>query len=361
MRQIVEESMLVEKTFKRAPNYRPSFTLVELLVAIAIIGVMAGMVMYSLAGAAQDAKVARTRGTISKINAVILERWEEYRYRSVKLPIPTDVIQRRGDDVANSKIYLPARTAASIRSVLLRDMMRMEMPDRITDLSYTPTNVSFSLSDASSQTLDSYRGRTPSREYNVLRRFFKLGTIPDPYKGSIQSVLPGNMQWTEANQSAECLYAIVAHSTSGGGSALEAFHTSEIGDTDGDKFPEFLDAWGKPISWIRWPAGFNSQLHLSYKLPADTPAAPDAFDPLHTDPQWTSAVQKPWTIVPLVVSAGPDGEFGIDAAYANASYPQIFAVHRNPYYPGTDSPAVGLISNPGQNTDNVTNHSLLWE
>ncbi|MEO8272393.1 MAG: type II secretion system protein, partial [Aureliella sp.] len=55
----------------RIGHSRPSFTLVELLVSIAIIGIMAGMVLYTLAGAQQDALRTRTRGTIDKINAVM--------------------------------------------------------------------------------------------------------------------------------------------------------------------------------------------------------------------------------------------------------------------------------------------------
>ena len=41
-------------------------------------------------------------------------------------------------------------------------------------------------------------------------------------------------------------------------------------DVDGDGLPEFVDGWGRPISFIRWPAGFRSVLQsLSENDPAD--------------------------------------------------------------------------------------------
>ena len=35
-----------------------------------------------------------------------------------------------------------------------------------------------------------------------------------------------------------------------------------IGDTDDDGAPEFLDGWGRPIEFIRWPTGFAERSDL---------------------------------------------------------------------------------------------------
>ncbi len=340
---------------------RSGFTLIELLVSIAIIGIMAGMVLYTLAGAQEDSLRNRTRGTIEKINAVILERWEGYRYRSVRFPIPQDFVQKK---------WISPRQVARLRALLVKDMMRMEMPDRYSDLSYTPTNLSFALGDGNTYTFESFGGRFPSREYNVLRNYFNLVTVPEPFSngGTVVELTgklrPAQADWTPANQSAECLYAIVSHSNSGGASAIESFHASEIGDTDGDSYPEFIDAWGNPIGWIRWPAAYPSVLNLSYKLPAASPASPDAFDPLRAfdpsqvTPNWNSAfTQKPWTLVPLIVSSGADGLFGIDSNLSSTP----FALTRNVYAPNPDAPTVGSVTSNDEVADNVSNHDLLLE
>lgn len=329
----------------RIGRSRPSFTLVELLVAIAIIGIMAGMVLYTLAGAQQDALRARTRGTIDKINQVILERWEGYRYRSVKLPVTSQMLQQK---------QIKARGVARLRSLFLKDMMRMELPDNFVDLAYTPTGLELTgPPDLYPGVPPMTFGSSPGREYNVLRNYFQVGRpiLESDPAGAAALVANTTQVWTTQYQASECLYAIVAHSTSGGGSALEGFVASEIGDVDGDGFPEFIDAWGEPIGWIRWPAGYDSALNRSYK------ATPDAFDPLRTAFQWSDAsyIQKPWTVVPLIVSAGADREFGINQPE------NIFATSRNVFIGGTDTPTVGLISNADQTIDNVSNHDILLE
>ncbi|MCC7336128.1 MAG: type II secretion system protein [Pirellulaceae bacterium] len=329
----------------RIGHRRPSFTLVELLVVIAIIAIMAGMVMFTLASAQQDALRTRTRGTIDKINQVILERWEGYRYRSVKLPITSEMLQRK---------QVTPRGVAKLRSLFLKDMMRMELPDNYVDLAYTPTELTLTGPP------DLYLGvppmtfkSSPGREYNVLRNYFKVGrpiVESDPAATLVEYT---TQVWTTRYQASECLYAIVAHSTSGGGSALEGFVASEIGDVNGNGFPEFIDAWGEPIGWIRWPAGYGSALNVGYKK-----SSPDAFDPLRTAFQWNddSFIQKPWTVVPLIISSGADKQFGF------SNYPtNIFATSRNVFIPTTDAPVVGAISNAGEATDNVSNHDILLE
>ena len=56
---------------------------------------------------------------------------------------------------------------------------------------------------------------------------------------------------------------MVVMNACGDGEAKTLFSESAIGDTDGDGSAEFLDGWGHPISFIRWPAGFDSDVQLS--------------------------------------------------------------------------------------------------
>jgi prepilin-type N-terminal cleavage/methylation domain-containing protein len=58
---------------------------------------------------------------------------------------------------------------------------------------------------------------------------------------------------------AEMLYAFLIESP-GALVTRDSFQLSEIADTDGDGLPEFVDAWGNPILFFRWPTHYHSDL-----------------------------------------------------------------------------------------------------
>ncbi len=312
---------------------RPSFTLVELLTAIAILGIMSGMVLVVLAGAQRDAYVARTRGTIQKLHEIVLQRWEEYRYRAPKINLPPEWLLPQA--ALGGQVALSPREGSRLRMIVLRDLMRMEMPDRMSDIEFPPTiyKVAGFTYDNPPPSLNTGNDtpytltRTVPGQYNNLRQRAGLGSLPSPYTGPVVSVVPSG--YSGSINSAEWLYYIVAASNFQGGSALEYFRPSEVGDVDDDNHPEFIDAWGNPIWWIRWPSSFDS--------PYNAYGAADAMDPLHTDWRWMDAAfeNKPWTLVPLIISSGPDGVF--DIKFEGASSPIIYATQR--WVRATDSPA----------------------
>mgnify|MGYP000982551294 CR=1 FL=1 len=57
----------------------------------------------------------------------------------------------------------------------------------------------------------------------------------------------------------ETLYAFLIESP-GALVTRDSFKASEVGDTDGDGLPEFLDGWGNPIRFYRWPTHYHSDL-----------------------------------------------------------------------------------------------------
>ena len=62
-------------------NRRKSFTLIELLMAIAIVATLATFMLVALYGATQMAKMSRTRSQVSRLNEIIMAKWEQYRTR----------------------------------------------------------------------------------------------------------------------------------------------------------------------------------------------------------------------------------------------------------------------------------------
>ena len=182
-----------------------------------------------------------------------------------------------------------------------------------------------------------------------------------------------------ATESAAVLYwMLVENVLDASDIGSDGFTSSEVMDTDGDGLMEFVDSWGEPLRFYRWPTrlvrpafnGAQTQALNStgdgYAIPVDPdwsvlepygiegataavllgnlptapnrgptfahestdPLAQDADDPLGltnpTDPEFSryfgtvrdfeTRFHTPQTYsVPLIVSAGPDREFGLFA------------------------------------------------
>jgi type II secretory pathway pseudopilin PulG len=67
---------------------------------------------------------------------------------------------------------------------------------------------------------------------------------------------------THKTARAEVLYALLVEGQGPLGSvfAKDDFTDKEVKDTDGDGMPEFVDGWGEPLQFYRWPIYYNSDL-----------------------------------------------------------------------------------------------------
>jgi hypothetical protein len=343
---------------------RTSFTLVEMLTVVMIISILASTVLFALFKATQEAKIARTKAQVQRLHQLLLTRWESYRTRPVRIAIP---------------VGTTSRNAARMRLDALRDLMRMELPDCVSDVTDIPVTIW-------TPPLTSIARPALSREYQ--RR--------------ATAAIPG---WTGSSglASAECLYMIIASIRENGTSGLDFLQTGEIGDTDGNGMPEILDAWGNPIFFVRWPAGFVAHPGLDYitgtadDIPAysnlqvaDPIGSPDPFDPLRVDPRNTippttvamnssvggsETYKFNFALYPLICSAGPDGLYDIvlfDYAPAAPDVPLPYSYYRgslNPLQPQNDPYGIfpPLPAHSGKRlgepflkskgfTDNITNH-----
>ena len=295
-----------------------AFTLIELMVTLVIVAMLASLTLAGLAGARQRAKIDKTRSTIRKINEIILPQYESYLTRRVPVTVT-------GAD----------RTAIA-RSRLLskRQLMTLEMPDQWADVPVPP---------AASAT-------APARRYASIKT---SGTRSPAY------------------QSAECLAMIV---TRGGfnADAAEVFRNDELGDIDKDGAPELLDGWGRPIAFIRWPAGYTSVVQSS-----DATTSPDPLDPMRVT---GTPPNNDYGLVPLIYSAGPDEATndpttGVDPETSSSSgyglvtssmavppgWLATFTATSNPSTRQGSTLAGSFMTPNGQEAarDNVTNHDLL--
>jgi hypothetical protein len=195
----------------------------------------------------------KTKATVAKLDEIIMRMYAGYATRRV--PINTSGVH--------------PQEAARRRLDALRDLMRMEMPERFNDITDAPHNYSW-------------------------------GAIGRPALNMAYNSVGAP---SGVNSHAECLYLIVSIANP---QELEHFGADEIGDTDGDGFPEFVDAWGNPIYFLRWAPGFiDSDIQPPPGIATTDPRF--KHDPFDTHGLYPAR----WKLVPLIFSAGPDGRVDI--------------------------------------------------
>tara|TARA_R110002049_G_scaffold2750_6_gene22054 strand:- start:13084 stop:14439 length:1356 start_codon:yes stop_codon:yes gene_type:complete len=342
------------KTIKTTSRKGSGFTLVEVLTVMVLLALMGGMVVAAVRGVTETAREARTKSIIAAVDAVIQEQYESYKFRPLPVEVP-DVYRpgtRSGTEVGYDVL---ATEAARVRLMMIRDLQRMEMPDRFTDIT-----VELSLGDPSviraavNPVIESGGVIVASRNDPAQRRMMdvnwfgylssshvpgKLAAYRDriPTSDLVRSSSPmpttAELQQIDRNlenQGAECLFLIMSTSFVAGTPAIDVIPTANIGDTDDDGFLEILDGWGQPLIFVRWPVGY-----YDFEGAIDT-AIPDEFDLFRSDyayiapttnkskvtdvnyfpspntlPGHASLKTNPWSIRPLIMSVGSDGEAGI--------------------------------------------------
>lgn len=299
------------------PGRRGGFTLVELMVVMIILSILASLTLAGLAGARTRSKIDKTKSTIRKIHEIVIPHYESFAEKRVAGPrfvataptaavgatlpiytvwIDTSLTPPRAwiNDKPGAAWVGPStntrKTIAEGRLKTLRVMQLLDLPDQWDDVGGA-TSPSVQASNAASLM------SAAARRYQQ----FRAGTsVTD--------------QW----ESAECLAMIV---TRGGfaGDATENFRTDEIGDVDNDGAPEFLDAWGQPIQFIRWPVGYTintpgGRPPVTRTLQTGDPLADhDPLDPMNV-------ATNDYRLIPLIYSGGPDGN-GLDPTSTDNSPP----------------------------------------
>ncbi len=340
---------------------RRAFTLVELLAVMVLMSLLAAMVITATNGVIETARETRTKKIIAAIDSVIQEQYRSYKYRPLSVEIPETATAVSDPNTPANEIGFEvlASEAARVRLMMIRDLQRMELPDRLTDIADGPSLLRAAASpvitDASGDILGVRNDKTQRRMfavswYNANASYASgLDNVPAKlaaYRQRLRDLESLNAvafnfntpSVLQQNQGAECLYLIMATSYVGSGPAIDVIPAANIDDTDGDGLLEILDGWGQPLEFIRWPVGVADFEQSAIVSAAPTSAnpnltpVPDDFDHFRSDyayttldpTVWTPAVPinvnsvgttppdlKPWSMRPLVFSRGPNKVSGI--------------------------------------------------
>jgi prepilin-type N-terminal cleavage/methylation domain-containing protein len=130
-------------------------------------------------------------------------------------------------------------------------------------------------------TIDNYKEGITDPSSGTVDPMVSSPTNPN-VKRNISVIIAEHLKnHTHVTARAEVLYALLVEGSGPLGSVFkrEDFTDKEVQDTDGDGMPEFVDAWGQPLQFFRWPLLYHSDLQRGQAIVPDVSAS--------TAGQWT--------------------------------------------------------------------------
>ena len=246
---------------KRQLNVRRAFTLLELLIVVAIIGLMMAMSVVVMRGFADQARAEATSATIQKIQKLVEQRTEAFEraFRGSRRDAAMAIIRRKLADPnsdGDSSDGVFGVSEAVVEILAKKALYRFEFPQRFEDRI---------LVTGFGDSVTHVPGLPDTVFLNVLAPIAraKLGlpdttSLYDPVIVAEATTLFANHTASTtslATESSELLYFLLLKSGNYGASSVDSdrFTDLEVQDLDGDGLPEFVDAWGQPLRFYRWP------------------------------------------------------------------------------------------------------------
>ncbi len=271
-------------------SIRLGFTLVELMVVIAVIAVLVALVSAAVFKYVNTQARRNTETRISTLDRLLKEHWRKVVEQSQKEPPSLAVVNLASPDAQRN------------RAKVIWTHVRL--------LEAFPG----SFSEIQSADADLYGGVPPlippSRKKYMPTYQQKVGTLTSGIA-----------------ESSTCLLMALEKSQGGAAVELEGYAR----DLDGDGLKELIDDFGNPLYFFRFPCN-NADLHNSHPAASGTKESQfrNPLDPegLLTSGTWTnratfeglvgyqvffSGTLPTNYVIPVIVSAGPDGKLGLNS------------------------------------------------
>ena len=298
-------------------SHRAAFTLIEMLVVVGLIALLASILLMAARGQITSARNAATQTLLLKINGELDNRlkglrtfWdnkgtEQDRYAQQNTVSWETLPISDKDALTYVKLTNNLREPAKVPA--WKDLVRINFPQRFSEIK-----------DASGNELFDKKADNGTESAEVLYYLITGEEIPDSGTPAVRLQIPGYTALVNA----------------------DAFTTFDSADTDEDKRREFVDGWGKPLRFYRWPTRLIQQIVVNNQpecralirgLPGVDDLRRDPDDPLGTvaslgnetltklNPENKWHTLSLWHSM-LVVSVGQDETLGLFEPYENLSF-----------------------------------------
>lgn len=254
---------------------RSAFTLLELLVVVAIIASLMSLSFYVMFGLTDSAEEEATAVTVRKVQGLLEQRMEAFdrAFKGTRKQLAINGTQQlladpnndgdRSDaifGVRDEVLEILAKKAAFRFEFPQRRVERLVsgdpatiIPDAVAgDGSGLPDSIATAIALPRARTELIHEGNPNPSQVQILARATARWHGGADTTNVPNQTFPGHTLETE---SVELLYFTLIASGSFGASQVDAdrFRNTEILDTDQDGLPEFVDVWGQPLRYYRWP------------------------------------------------------------------------------------------------------------
>lgn len=225
---------------------RRAFTLLELLIVIAVIALLMGLSFSVMFGIVSQAEEQATITTVRKVDALLQQRMEAFD-RAFKGNRKTAAVNRISVELANQSIFGVRDDVIEI--LAKKAVFRFEFPQRMADrflFALDPDSIVAGIPDTIFRAVAAPNAR---------QQLVNEGNST-PSDTDVQNKVIANWANHRVDTESAALlhFALLASGSFGIGSVDgDRFTDKEVADTDGDGLPEFIDAWGKPLRFYRWP------------------------------------------------------------------------------------------------------------
>lgn len=241
---------------------RSGFTLLELLIVIAMIGVLMTLSVVVMSGFLTTAEVEATSATIQKTFRLLEQRIDAFdrAFKGTRKQNSVYATRKLLSDPNQDGDFADGIFGVSDEAVEIlakKALFRFEFPQRFVE---RIVGTGDSDSNGNLDGDNNANGLPDVLEYAIAEPTAKQQLITEgnltPTQANIDARVASN--WAKHDpitESAELLYYTLTYSTNYGSASVDSdrFTNAEVQDTDGDGLPEFVDSWGQPLRFYRWP------------------------------------------------------------------------------------------------------------